>query len=705
MRAVRRGILSLAGVVALAAAAWTWLRPPAPVRRAPGLSVLLVTIDTLRADAVGAYGSREGATPWLDRLAREGVRFEHASAHNVVTLPSHATILSGLTPLAHGIRDNSGFRFPVGRETLATLLKARGYRTAAFVSGFPLDSRFGLDRGFDVYDDRYGNADTPGAFVIQERRGGETASRAARWIAAQEGPWFCWVHLYDPHFPYEPPEPFAAGFAGRPYFGEVAAADAALGALLTPLVRAGVAAPALVVAMADHGESLGEHGEATHGIFAYEATLRVPLILWAPRLLRPRVVADHASLADVAPTVLDLLALPAAKEMEGRSLLSAAVGRSLPPKGHYFEALSASLNRGWAPLHGIRQGSLKYIDLPVPEVYDLTPDPGEEHNLATNRSGTLNDLRSRLQELRLADPGFGRSEESAEVRERLAALGYVTGAGAAPKPRYTEGDDPKRLIALDAQLQAVVELYRRGDVRGALALCETVVEKRPDMAIALSHLALLQRELGELGAAVKSLERSLSLTPGDTETVALLGNYLNEAGRSGEARALLQPYARREPPDVDVLIALGVAHANLGQAEGAVSSFERARAADPTNPLPMLNLATVHVSARRFDRARKELEAVLLLNPNLARAHNALGVVAAQTGRPEEAIEHWRRAVELDPVSFDTLFNLGSVLLRLGRREEARPYLDRFAREAPPAFYAGDIAKVKGWLARLGPGS
>jgi len=666
--------------------------------------VLLVTIDTLRADALGAYGSRDGATPWLDRLARAGVRFEAASAHNVVTLPSHASILSGLTPLGHGLRDNSGFRFPADRETLATLLKAHGYRTAAFVSGFPLDSRFGLDRGFDVYDDQYANADTRAAFVIEERRGAETTARAVAWVAAQDGPWFCWVHLYDPHFPYEAPEPHRTRFADRPYVGEVAAADAALEPLLRPLLDSGAAARVLVVATADHGESLGEHGEATHGIFAYEATLRVPLILWSPRLLGARVVPGHASLADVAPTVLDALALSPPLGMQGRSLLPALAGAPLPAADHYFEALSSALNRGWAPLHGLRRGSLKYVDLPLPEIYDLGDDPAEAHNLAASRPELLEDSRARLLALRRADPGWRPAAESAEVRERLAALGYVSG-GAAPKERYAEADDPKRLITLDAQLQAVVEMYKRGDLKGALALCETVVEARPDMAVALSHLALLQRELGERDAAVATLERALALSPGDTDTIALLGSYLNEAGRSDQARALLEPLARREPADIDVLIALGVAHANLGQAERAIQSFERARATDPTNPLPVVNLATVFLSARRFDQARAQLEAALELNPNLARGHNALGVVAAETGHADQAVEHWRRAVALDPTSFDTLFNLGSVLLRSGRGSEARPYLERFAREAPPAFYAADLAKVRGWLARLGPGS
>src|SRR6185503_885583 len=270
--------LLLAGASLAAAASLHSRRPLAALTRQPGLDVLLITIDTLRADAVGAYGSTTGATPLIDRLARAGVVFRQAHAHNVVTLPSHANILSGHLPFEHGVRDNAGFRFPAGTATLATLLKAAGYRTGAFVSAFTLDSRFGLDRGFDVYDDQLaGPADTVAA--------------AQRWLAQGDGrPTFCWIHLYDPHAPYVPKEPFASRFAGTPYVGEVAAADAALEPVLGPLLEA--AAPhTLVVLTADHGESLGEHGERTHGLFAYEATLRVPLILFAPSVV-PAAVVD-----------------------------------------------------------------------------------------------------------------------------------------------------------------------------------------------------------------------------------------------------------------------------------------------------------------------------------------------------------------------------------------------------------------------------
>ena len=336
--------------------------------RDPGLNILLVTIDTLRADAVGVYGQPGGVTPWIDQLASAGARFRNARAHNVVTLPSHANILSGRLPTEHGVRDNAGFRFPTSFDTLATILKARGYRTGAFVSAFPLDSRFGLARGFDEYDDRFADAARP-AFLVQERRGVETIANARRWIESQpEGPWFCWVHLYEPHYPYEPPAAVTSRFR-NPYHGDVSAADAALQPLLAPILSAGRAGRTLVVLTSDHGESLGEHGEATHGVFAYEAALKVPLIIYQPRLVPVAVIDAPAQHIDLLPTILDAIALEAPSDVAGRSLLPAMTGsRETTTVPTYFEALSASLTRGWAPLDGVVVDSMKYIELPIPEL-------------------------------------------------------------------------------------------------------------------------------------------------------------------------------------------------------------------------------------------------------------------------------------------------------------------------------------------------
>ena len=670
---------------------------PTPVRRDPGLSVLLITIDTLRADAVGAYGNTAAATPWMDRLAREGVRFDQARAQNVVTLPSHANILSGRYPFEHGIRDNAAFRFPASRDTLATLLGRAGYRTAAFVSAFPLDSRFGLDRGFAVYDDRLGDPETRAGFLMQERPGARTVEAASAWLAAQNGAkTFVWVHLYEPHFPYAPPEPFASRFASDPYHGEVSFADSLLQPLLEPLLARGQEDGTLVVLTSDHGEGLGEHGEATHGIFAYDTTLRVPLIAHAPGILRPREVPDLVRHIDIAPTILDAIGLAKPADLPGRTLLGAANGEALAVEPAYFEAMSSALNRGWAPLAGMVRDRYKLIDLPVPELFDLVSDPHESRNLAASEPQALGGIRTRLEQLRTADRGLARPGESPEARERLRALGYITAAGPASlKKRYTEADDPKRLIGIDADVEEVVALYEAGDIGSALGKARQVVAARPDMALAQQYLGFLQRESGDIEGAVGSLRRALAAGPLDGSVAALLGAYLTEAGHPREAAELLRTYAAQAEPDLEVLMVRGGALARMGRIREAVATFEKALALDPTNALAKANLGTVYLVTRDYARARPLMEEAIRLDPEVSRAHNALGVIAFETRHPDEAISHWKRAIEINPREWDTLSNLCRVLLDAGRRDEARPFVERFLREAPASQYPGEIRRFR----------
>jgi arylsulfatase A-like enzyme/Flp pilus assembly protein TadD len=660
------------GALASAVALLSACARPAPERRDLARNVLLITIDTLRADAIGAYGNRAVSTPWMDRLAAGGVRFAQAHASTVVTLPSHANILSGVYPFRHGVRENAGFRFPAEVETVASLLHARGYRTAAFVSAFPLDARFGLTRGFDVYDDRYPKGETNVAFRVPERRGSDTVAAALEWIGrgdagappAPARPWFVWVHLYEPHFPYAPPEPYASRYRAAPYLGEVAAADAALAPLLQPILDGPAGRDTLVVLTSDHGESLGEHGEMTHGLFAYEATLRVPLILYQPRLFTPREIATPVRHIDIAPTILDAVGAPVPQTLDGRTLLPIASGAAAAQSATYFESLSASLNRGWAPLYGVSRDSLKYIDLPIPELYDLAADSAEAHDLAASRPADVRELQRLLAVLRANDRGAAPARERADTREQLRSLGYLSGT-AAPKDRYTEADDPKRLIEVDKQIEEVVSRYQRGDLRGAIELGERVVQRRPDMPLSLVHLA-----------------------------------FLTEAGLADEAVRRLAPYAAAPQPDIDVLIAYGVALASSGRSREALDAFTRARSLDPANGLPLVDAATAYLMNGDRERAAASFAEALSLDPTLARAHNGLGVIAAQRKDYPAALDHWRRAVELDPSDFRTLFNLGDLLITIGRPGEARPYWERYLATAPHTLEASDRAKVQRWLSK-----
>lgn len=670
--------------------------------REPGVNVLLITIDTLRADAVGAYGRAGGGTPWIDGLAAAGARFTNAHAHNVVTLPSHANLLTGRLPQDHGVRDNAGFRLPPAVDTLATILKAHGYHTGAFVSAFPLDSRFGLGSGFDEYDDRFADAARP-AFLVQERSGAETVASATRWIESQAtAPWFCWVHIYEPHYPYAPPEPFASRFPNEPYQGDVSAGDAALQPLLAPILSAGRDGRTLVVLTSDHGESLGEHGEATHGVFAYEAALKVPLVIYQPRLFRPSVIDMPARHVDLLPTVLDAVSLPSPSGLPGGSLLpvmSGSPGAADAPT--YFEALSASLNRRWAPLDGLILGGMKYIELPIPELYDLRRDPDERNNLAPAQPARVDEMRARLRQLRGPRANVAPGVESVETRKRLRSLGYVTGRTGGTAVVFREADDPKRLIAYDARLQEIVGQYLAGDLRGALARCRALLAERPDMPLTLFHLAHLEREGGNLREGIQALRKAVALVPDNTEAAVMLGAYLTQDGQAAEAVELLDPFARGQTADPDVLSARAIALAKLGRFTDALADVSRAREEDPSNGRLLVETGTIHLMAGDRARARQDWESALRVNPKIARAHSSLGVMDFEERRPTQAIEHWKAATALDPREYGTVLAIGLSFAKAGRTAEARVALQFFVANAPRSHFGRELDRARTVLATL----
>src|SRR4051812_14250313 len=443
-RPQRSGFLLTATVViVVAVGGWFVWRRTAPSAIAPGAcrgcNVLLITIDTLRVDRVGAFGGRPGLTPHLDRLASEGLRLTHAYNAAPLTLPSHASILTGVSPPVHGLRANGLFRLGPKLPTLATILKGVGYRTGAFVGAFVLDARFGLNRGFDIYDDRYGEKAPGDSAEGAERRGEDVVRPAAAWINQQANhqinqqsgitnqQWFAWVHLYDPHEPYRAPEPYASQH--DPYDAEVAYADAMVGRLLDELRAAGQLERTLVIVAADHGESLGEHGERTHGVFVYDATMRVPWIIsgsgFGIRGSRGAVDDRLVRLIDLAPTVLDLVGVSAPQEFEGRSVLPSSAGRADEAPA-YVEAMDANLTRNWAPLTGIATHDYKLIDVPDAELYDLRADPKETVNLFARDAELARTLESLLRGMTTSFQSRGSSGEkttlSADARQRLQAF-------------------------------------------------------------------------------------------------------------------------------------------------------------------------------------------------------------------------------------------------------------------------------------------
>jgi len=684
-------------------------------------NILLVTIDTLRADALSSYGGA-APTPNLDRLAASGARFTFAHAHAVVTLPSHSSILTGRFPYEHGMRDNSGFRVKEGTGTLATWLKAAGFSTGAFVGGFPVTKRFGLAPGFDVYDDQMPELTGALAISMPERPAGQVVARAIDWIGAQQNRFFSWVHVFDPHSPYEPPEPHRAAHAAQPYHGEVAWTDQALGPLFEKLRT--LSRPTLVIVTADHGESLGDHGELTHGMFAYEPTLRVPLIVATIEAGERRgltraesrgvVIDAPARHVDIAPTVLELSGVQGVRT-SGMSLVplvarGGAATRGLSPantpdRPSYFEAMTYNLVRGWAPLRGVIVDRSKYIDLPIPELYDLAADPGESSNLADRARDRLQVMTGMLRGFDVAPPNRP-GQESAAAREALRSLGYVTGSAPA-RDRYTEDDDPKRLVEVDRDLHRASEAFQSNRTDEGIRLLESAIARRPDTADAYITLAYHYWEGGQPRRAIETLEKGLRSGAPDRDLRVRLGVYLAESGADPRrAIALLEGLP---DDDVEALNSLGIAFGAAERYPDAIRAFNRVLALDATNALALQNLASMALRqalGMRDERAamakmqeaegyaRRALEA----DPTLAGVHTIMGVILSGRGRKSEAIDSWKRAVALSPSEFNALYNLWVELAAAGRRAEALEYGRQFLATAPPAFFAREREQIAGFL-------
>lgn len=618
---------------------------------ASDLNVLLITVDTLRADRLGCYDRGRGPTPVIDALTARGVLFERAFAHNPTTLPSHANILSGLTPLAHGVSENSKSVFPAGLPTMAGDLKAAGYATAAFIGAFPLDSRFGLDKGFDIYDDAFGaQAGLEGEF--KERRAAEVVQAATVWISRQTGKWFCWIHLWDPHAPYAPPEPFQSRFRQDPYAGEVAYVDAEIGVLFGELGIRHLTDTTLIVLTADHGEALGEHGELTHSFFAYNSTLHVPLIIAGPGVAARRVTAN-VSHVDILPTVRDLLDLGPRPSLQGRSLKGLMRTGKAEDRPIYFESMEPYFDKGCAPLRGFIRGRQKFVDTPIPEVYDLAADFGESKNLAEKTD--LGPLRRELGRLEkgLSSGTAGQSGRVADARtlERLRSLGYAAAPVAQPKASYGPPDDVKSVLPYQQRLERAILLGDSGKPADSVRELESLVADKKDFTPAYIYLARTLMAQGRAEDAVRALDAGVRDNPGNYALLSAFGSLLVELQQDDRAAEILTRAIAVIDFDPDAWNNLGGIRMRKGDLDQALECFDRAIALDAGFAPAHVNIGAARM-ASYFGRGR---------NPDdLA-----------------QALDHFRRAVELDPVSNPALRGLASALTRAGREDEALPVWEK----------------------------
>jgi arylsulfatase A-like enzyme/Flp pilus assembly protein TadD len=642
-------------------------------------NVVLITIDTLRADYVSCYGQRPGLTPALDSLAADGVLFSSAYCQVPMTPPSHASILTGLYPATHGLRDFASGRMRGDIPTLATVLKGKGYDTAAFVSAFVLDRSWGLSPGFDLYYDDFptANFETSNPGNVQ-RRAEETVDHVLDWLANSKPPYFLWVHLFDPHHDYDPPEPFRSRHQPDLYAGEVAYADSQIGRIAKRLKELGQYDDSLIIATSDHGESLGEHGEEEHGFFLYESSLRVPLILKLPsEFVAPsRKMTVIAETVDILPTTLQVLRVPSQDlSMEGKGLLSAILGKRAAEGTAYAETLYPETTFGWSRLRALWDGSHKLVEAPTPELYNLDKDPLEEKNLFSTSSALANQLRSRLLDFedRFESSGTSPHSEGLDERtERLRSLGYVS----VVQPRSGSNTlllpDPKDKIGVYNQVLKGLQAAEAGKLELSNSMLGALAEQNQDLFILYHQMGLNSLKLGREQEAIASLRRAHRLNPDFSVTAVNLARVLSRQGEMEEAIQLLEGReglsAKRQ---------LAMLFSRSRRFDEAIHLYEevlRSREDDP-QALKLLGIAQVEIQDYRS--GLETLNRSIELGGDDALVRNFHGIAQANLGNPGEALASYRKAIEMNPRYPQPRLNLALSLLDEGRKEEAVAEFDK----------------------------
>jgi arylsulfatase A-like enzyme/Flp pilus assembly protein TadD len=656
---------------------------------------VVVTIDTLRADRVGAYGNATVATPNIDRIAQQGAMALHASVPVPLTRPSHVSLFTGLYPSEHSIRDNVSPPLGKGVPVLAEILKQQGFRTAAFVSSIVLSKQSGLARGFDVYSDKFDIGEDDARFLNTiQKRGDQTAAEAIAWLRESGSERrFAWVHLYDPHDPYEPPEPYASRYAGRPYDGEVAWSDELVGRLDTALGEAGLRDDALLIVTSDHGEGLDEHGEAVHGFFVYETTLRVPLVARGPGITPGTTLNVVARTIDLFPTVMDLLGLSAAMpSSSGRSLAAAMRGATLDDEPSFAESLVPLVHYGWSDLRALRIGRWKYILAPRPELYDLETDPGERRNLHQEQSARARALRAGLEQRLKQEQAALRNTGSAapalppDLLEKLGALGYVSGGTSTSLP---SGADPKDKIE---EYQTVNTLMREGlinlrEQRFAAAFDRfNALFKRGNDSFEAHYYAA--RALGGLSRwreAATHYEGALRQLPSYSAAYIGLADAHLADGKPALAFDAIARGRKALPDDPRLIDREGDIARRQGDVARATRAWQQVAQMAPQDALVRVKLGELYRDAGQATEAVRLLREAVALEPEVASYWNSLGMILGGNGDLSGAEQAFREAVTRDGKNAQYAYNLGLALARQNKRAEAATAFQR-ALELDPDF-------------------
>jgi len=673
------GVAAAALLVVAAAAFFLIPRPKkTAVVRDANLNVVLITLDTTRADRLGCYGHAQGRTPNLDAIARNGALFSNAYAQVPLTLPSHASIMTGLNPAAHGVHNNGTYVLSSERATLAKILKANGYKTAAFVASFSVDSRFGLDQGFDLYDDNL-QENSPFKALNSERKAEQVFAPFAAWFdTLKEEKFFCWVHFFDPHLPYSPPVPYSDQFAGRLYDGEVAYVDFLIGSIMRKIREKNILGRTLVVIAGDHGEAFGEKGEAGHGVFLYDMTLRVPLILLAESHLPSiKTIPARVRLIDVMPTILDMVNLTPPPGIQGTSLVPFIQGKKKTDLDTVIETVYPKENFNWAPLGGLISGRWKYIRAPKEELYDLRADPAESQNLFSTRPKEAAELRAGLEKSikeSLIPGSSGKRTLSAEEQDRLRSLGYVDYSD---KTAGNREPDPKDKIDELRMVQDAEKFEFDGNNRAAAELHEKMLALRPGAASSYINLALARARLGDFDAALRTLKLGIEKIPNSTLLLSRLGYTYFVTGKTEEALAAMAEVLKIDPRYIDALTATAVIFDSRGEKDKARNYYERGLTIEPENKFLRLSYAQNLAEAGRIAEAVDLYTRLTKDYPQDPAPFQLLGVTYLMVRDFDKAVENLREAMFIKP-SPPVYYYLAMASKEKGDLPEAVRYLELY---------------------------
>ncbi len=683
-------------------------------------NVVVVTLDTLRADRLGAYGFSDISTPAIDGLARHGVLFENAHSTTPLTLPAHTSLFTGNYPLLHGVIDNGGYLVPEEAETLAEVLGAAGYRTGGFVAAYVLDRRWRIDQGFDHYVDDF---DVRGQRVIAmgsvQRPASEVVDQAIDWLdqpapessqrasqQAPEQPFFMWLHMYDPHAPYDPPEPYKSQYPGRPYLGEIAYTDSQVGRLVQELRQRELLDSTLLVIVADHGESLGEHGEAQHGFFVYDEATHVPLIMRVPfGNYGGQRRSELVSIVDVMPTVLEIIGLEPGLEFQGRSLAPLFESGTEPEERYiYSESWYARLHYGWSDLRALRDERYKLILSSDPELYDLIEDPAEEHNLA----GTLNTVvfeMTRSAEEQIATWSEGASSSTAvdldeETRRKLVSLGYV-GTFQAIDDDGSDLPSPRTKIEIYNKSLEARQAMNRDEFAEAERLLREVLEEDPGIVDAHHTLGELYFQQGRLEEAVEAYSASIPLKPDDPYAYIFASDALVGLRRLEEAEKTVRDGLELVGDNAQLYFLLGDVLRRQGELDDAIAAFQRCLELNPDGSSSRGGLAQVYFHLDRFDDAESYARAALELNDRLIGVHAVLAEIHDQRGEPAAAVREYLQELETVPEDVAAHFNLAMVYRKMGREDDEHRQLQRVL-ELDTDFAQGNLFMARLMLRRGG---